>query len=110
MTDTNLIALFVRPFNQGGPSDAGASSGGKWQISTGPADDPSWSGVRHELFYLSTTDLRMMMAPYSVENGAFKAEKPQVWAETHALARPRPPSRDLVLHPDGMRRIAPVKK
>jgi hypothetical protein len=95
--------LFVRPFAPPGAPAGSASLGGKWQISTAAADDPSWSRVRHQLFFLSASDLRMMVAPYTVEHGAFKAEKPRVWVETHALARPRPPSRDLDLHPDGNR-------
>ena len=45
----------------------------------------------------------MMVSAYTVENGAFKAEKPRVWTETRAITRPRPPSRDLDLHPDGQR-------
>jgi len=95
--------LFVRPFVAPGGAAEGAALGGKWQISTAAADDPSWSRLRHELLFISASDLRMMVAAYTVENGAFKAEKPRVWTETRAITRPRPPSRDLDLHPDGKR-------
>jgi Tol biopolymer transport system component len=86
--------VFVRPFP--GP-------GGKWQISTGGADDPTWSRVRHELFFASSADARIMSAQYTVENESFRADKPAAWSPTQFLARPRAPSRDFDLHPDGQR-------
>jgi hypothetical protein len=95
--------LFVRPFAMPGDSSTGPAVGGKWQISTAGGDDPSWSRIRHELFFGSTADLLMMVAPYSVEGSSFRAEKPKVWADTRIMARPRPPSRDVDLHPDGKR-------
>jgi serine/threonine-protein kinase len=95
--------VFVRPFVPPGTATDGAAPTGKWQISTSAADDPSWSHVRHELFFLSGSDLRMMVASYTGENGAFKVDKPRVWSDTRVIPRPRPPSRDLDLHPDGKR-------
>jgi hypothetical protein len=44
-----------------------------------------------------------MVAPYSVEGDSFRIEKPQVWSESRFVGRPRAPSRDLDLHPDGLR-------
>ena len=44
-----------------------------------------------------------MVAPYAVEGDSFRVEKPQVWSESRFIGRPRPPSRDLDLHPDGLR-------
>ena len=44
-----------------------------------------------------------MVAPYTVEGGSFRAEKPRVWADKRISGRPRPPSRDLDIHPDGKR-------
>jgi len=84
----------VRPFP--GP-------GGKWQISNGDADDPNWSRTKKELLFVSSGNLRIMRAPYIVEGDSFRAEKPQLWSDGVITARPRPPSRDIDLHPDGQR-------
>jgi Tol biopolymer transport system component len=86
--------IYVRPFP--GP-------GGKWQISNGNADDPNWSRTKRELLFASAGDSRIMRAPYTVEADSFRAEKPQLWSEGVFAARPRPPSRDFDLHPDGQR-------
>jgi serine/threonine-protein kinase len=85
--------IYVRPFP--GP-------GGKWQVSTGGGDDPTWSRKRPELFF-ATQELRMMVAPYSSEGGSFRVDKPKLLSEGRLIARPRAPSRDLDLHPDGER-------
>ena len=102
-TESGENQVYVRPFVEAGGASSAAAVGGKWQISTAMADDPSWSRTRHELFFLSVADLRMMVAPYTVEGSSFRAEKPRVWSTTRIAARPRPPSRDLDLHPDGKR-------
>lgn len=87
--------VFVRPFP--GP-------GGKWQISTAPgSDDPTWSRTSNEFFYLNTADQTLMSVSYRVEGDVFQADKPRVWAGTRLGGRPRAPSRDLDLHPDGKR-------
>ncbi len=86
--------VFVRPFP--GP-------GGKWQVSTSAGDDPTWSRVSNELFFLSTSDLRLMSVAHRVDGDSFQADKPQVWLDARLGGRPRPPSRDLDLHPDGKR-------
>jgi serine/threonine-protein kinase len=95
--ETGRAELYVRPFP--GP-------GGKWQISNGPADDPLWSRTRNELFYTAAPgpgDLRLMVAPYRTDGDSFRAEKPRVLSETRFASRPRPPSRDVDVHPDGQR-------
>jgi serine/threonine-protein kinase len=86
--------IYVRPFP--GP-------GGKWQISNGLADDPNWSRTKRELLFASAADNRIMRAPYTVDGESFRAEKPQPWSDALFAARPRPPSRDFDLHPDGLR-------
>jgi Tol biopolymer transport system component len=93
--ESGQFEVYVRPFP--GP-------GGKWQISTGGADNPTWSRSRHELFY-GTPDQRIMVAPYTVEGDSFRAEKPRLWSEGRYLARPlRITSfRSFDLHPDGER-------
>jgi serine/threonine-protein kinase len=91
--------LFVRPFP--GP-------GGKWQISTAAADDPMWSRTSREVFF-AAPDLQLMVAAYSVDGDSFRADKPKVVSETRFTTRPRPPSRDIAIHPDGQRfAIAPL--
>jgi Tol biopolymer transport system component len=86
--------IYVRPFP--GP-------GGKWQISTTAADDPTWSRTAPQLFFMSTGDLRLMVAPYRVTGDSFQTDKPVLWSETRLTGRPRAPSRDLDVHPDGLR-------
>ena len=86
--------IFVQPFP--GP-------GGKYQISAAAGDDPTWSRIGPELFFLNGADLRLMAVPYRIEGGAFRADKPVPLNETKLAARPRAPSRDLDLHPDGKR-------
>jgi hypothetical protein len=49
-----------------------------------------------------------MVVPFAVDGGSFRADKPQVWADARFIARPRPPSRDLDLHPDGDRFVMGV--
>ena len=86
--------IFIQPYP--GP-------GGKHQISAAPADDPTWSPTASEFFYLNTADLRLMVMPYSIEGNTFNAGKPMVLNDTRIAIRPRPPSRDLAIHPDGKR-------
>ncbi len=51
----------------------------------------------------------LMVAGYSVEGESFRAEKPKLVSDTRFASRPRPPSRDIALHPDGQRfAVAPV--
>ena len=44
-----------------------------------------------------------MTVPYRVEGDSFQADKPVVWLDARLSSRPRAPSRDLDLHPDGKR-------
>jgi serine/threonine-protein kinase len=99
--ESGQAEVYVRPF---------PSPGGKWQISAGGGENPHWSRARHELFY-STPDLRIMVAPYSVEGDGFRVDVPRLWSEGHFMPRPRPPNADWDLHPDGTRvAIAPVQQ
>jgi serine/threonine-protein kinase len=86
--------IFVQPYP--GP-------GGKYQISAAAADDPTWSRTAPEFFFVSAADLRIMVMPYRVEGNTFNAGKPVALHDTRIAVRPRPPSRDLDLHPDGKR-------
>jgi Tol biopolymer transport system component len=98
--ETGTNETYVRPYP--GP-------GGKWQVSTGGGDDPTWSPTRPELFF-EANDARLMVVPFSVSGNSFQAEKPRVWSEAKLVARPRPPSRDVAIHPDGRRfAVVPAK-
>ncbi len=93
--------------NEGGRNDIFVAPypgpGGKYQLSTAAADDPTWSRTAPEFFFLNTADLRLMVMPYRVEGNTFVAGKPVPLHETRIAGRPRSPSRDLDLHPDGKR-------
>jgi serine/threonine protein kinase/Tol biopolymer transport system component len=86
--------IYVRPFP--GP-------GGKWQVSSGSSADPIWSRVARQLFFVSGDDQQIMVAPFKTDGDVFRAETPRVWASMPLAMRPRRPSRDLDLHPDGKR-------
>jgi len=94
--ESGRYEVFVRPF---------PGSGGKWQISTGGAGDPTWSRTRHELLYRGL-DSRIMVVTYAVDGDSFRAEKPRVWSEQSIQGRPR--GRAFDLHPDGERLAAAV--
>jgi serine/threonine-protein kinase len=92
--ETGRNEVYVRPYP--GP-------GGKWQISTGGGDDPTWAPQAHEFFFANTTDSKVMLAPFSIAGNSFQAGKPRVWSDAKFVGRPRPPSRDFAIHPDGKR-------
>ena len=62
-----------------------------------------WSRTRPELFFAAAPGLRLMVAGYSVEGESFRAEKPRPVSDTRFGVRPRGPSRDIAVHPDGQR-------
>ena len=86
--------VFVRPFP--GP-------GGKWQISTSRRRRSDMVAYVERVVLPEHSDLRLMSVPYRVDGDSFQADKPQVWLDARLGGRPRPPSRDLDLHPDGKR-------
>jgi serine/threonine-protein kinase len=93
-TESGRDEVYVRPFP--GP-------GGKSLISTGGGSTPTWSRTKNELFY-ATLDNQLMVAPFTVDGDAFRAEKPQPWSEGRFVPRRRTgPTRSFDLHPDGTR-------
>jgi hypothetical protein len=56
-----------------------------------------------ELFFVATPGLRLMVSRYAVEGDSFRADKPMLLSDTPFLVRPRPPSHDVAIHPDGQR-------
>jgi eukaryotic-like serine/threonine-protein kinase len=95
--------VYVRPFP--GP-------GGQSQISASGGVFPTWSRTRHEIFYssaaaTSTSSRQLMVVPYTVVQGALRAEKPTLWST--GRHQTRGPQRMFDLHPDGTRfAIAPL--
>jgi serine/threonine-protein kinase len=95
--ETGRNEVYVRPFP--GP-------GGKWQISTGGGNYPTWSRTKHELLY-GAPSAQVMVAAFTVEGDSFRAEKPRLWSEGRFV--PRTNNRSFDLHPDGARfALAPV--
>jgi serine/threonine-protein kinase len=91
--ESGQFEVYVRPFP--GP-------GGKWQISTGGGSFPTWSHAKQELFY-ATLDQRIMVAPYTVEGGSFRSDRPRLWADRRHSLRGPIANRSFDLHPDGKR-------
>jgi serine/threonine-protein kinase len=75
-------------------------NGTKEQVSNAGGFMPIWSRTGRELFY-RTEDERIMVADYTVREGAFKPEKPRVWfVASTGLGT------NLDLAPDGKRFVA----
>jgi serine/threonine-protein kinase len=78
-------------------------SGGKWQISTLPGHFPLWSPNGRELFYLGSSNNRIMVADYTVNGDSFVPAKPRQWSPTPVAITG--PLRPLAIAPDGKRFI-----
>jgi len=88
--------VFVRAF---------PGSGAQWQVSTAGGWIPTWSRRRNELLYLSLApDSHLMVASYTIEGDAFRADSPRKWSEQPINGRPT--GRSFDLHPDGDRIVA----
>src|SRR5205823_9517832 len=72
----------------------------KWQISTDGGTYPTWSRTKHDLFYGSANG-QIIVAPFTVEDDSFRAEKPRLWSNGRFGVRG--PNRPFDLHPDGER-------
>ena len=94
--ESGRVEVYVRPF---------PVREGKWLISSGGGQGPTWSRAKRELLYL-TLDNRIMSVPYTVEGDSFRGETPRLWTERRILRRQR--LRSLDLHPDGERVAAAV--
>ena len=70
--------VYVRPFP---PRD------GKWPVSSGGGQWPTWSRTKGELLY-QTLDNQIMAVPYTVEGDSFRREAPRLWTERRILRRP----------------------
>lgn len=92
--DSGRIEIYVRGF---------PDTGRQWVISTAGGMHPVWSRSANELFY-RREDLRLMVVPYTVTDGAFVAGRPRVWSDRR-LHNLGVPSFDLA--PDG-KRVAAV--
>jgi serine/threonine-protein kinase len=96
--ETGRNEIYVRPFRGHGEG---------WRISTGGGTFPIWSRTRRELFY--GADGQIMVATYTVEGDAFRAEKPRVLS--NARYTHMGPARMFDLRPDGLQfAVAPAAK
>jgi serine/threonine protein kinase len=91
--ESGKAQVYVRPF-------PGPGSG--WQISTGGGGYPIWSPNGRELFFRGS-DLRIMVASYTVAGDAFVAGKPRPWSQQRLLDLGSPPIPTYDLAPDGKR-------
>ena len=94
--------MYVRPFpGLGAAVQISAGGGGT------PSGSPTWSRKNDEIFYGSNA--RVMVVPYALERGSFRAGTPRLWSAGRYL--PRGPNRMFDLHPDGERFVlAPATK
>ncbi len=83
--------IYVRPFP--------ASSGGKWQVSSGGGLYAVWARDGHQLFY-ETLDNRIMVVDYRTEGNSFVLGLPHVWSDKHLFYTG---TSNLDLAPDGRR-------
>jgi eukaryotic-like serine/threonine-protein kinase len=88
--ESGSFEIYVRPFP--GP-------GGKWQISTGGGEYPTWSRNGKELFYRAA-DQKIMVATYTTQLDTFRTDKPRVWSEEQLINLG---GSNFDLHPDGQR-------
>jgi serine/threonine-protein kinase len=89
--------VYVQPFPGPGPVTAVSSAGGTW---------PSWSRTHSALVFSGAgPDYRqlLMIAPYRVKGGVFRADKPRLWADRGPPLRMLSGQRNHALHPDGAR-------
>jgi eukaryotic-like serine/threonine-protein kinase len=95
--------VYVQPFP--GP-------GGKVQISGGGGTQTMWSHTRPELFYSTGGEvLQIMVVPYTVVGGTFRAEKPRLWSKAGIAMSQMSINYGwhFDLHPDGQRfSVAPL--
>jgi serine/threonine-protein kinase len=84
--------VFIRPFS---------GVGGPWQISADGGANPRWSRTRAEIYFRGP-DARIMVAPYAVSGGSFRADKPRHLSDARVAMFGRVGS-SFDLHPDGNR-------
>ena len=70
--ESGSFQIYVRNF---------PDQGRRWQVSNNGGVYPEWSANGRELFF-RTEDNRVMVAGYTVKEGAFIADRPHVWSET----------------------------
>ena len=91
-SETGRLEVYVRPF---------PGAGGRVRVSTSGGQHPMWSRKRSDLFYRSSAESAIMVAPYQVEGDTFHVDKPNRWSAT--AIETRGPFRNFDIHPDGDR-------
>jgi hypothetical protein len=95
--ETRPPQLSVRPFHASGPK-----AGARWQVSTAGIGGSSFWSPRRELFY-QAVDMRIYVAPYSVQGDAFVRGTPHLWSQKAPPIQGGSPY--LSMMPDGKRFI-----
>jgi Tol biopolymer transport system component len=93
-SDTGAFELYVQPFQPGAA---------RVQVSNGGAGSAHWSPSKNELYF--TAPAGLMVVKFSVKEGTFVPQKPELWTETQFSATPpfRTYGPAIDLHPDGQR-------
>jgi hypothetical protein len=101
-TESGPDQVYVRPF---------PGAGARVIVSNAGGETASWSRARSELVFAAPGfdyHKRLVVAPYRVENGTFRVDKPRPWAEPDVPLRFLLGERTFALHRDGLRvAIAP---
>ena len=91
--ESGSYEVYVQPF---------PATGGKWQMSAGGGNLPTWSRTGRELLYLAE-DQRIMVVAFTADAKSLHLDRPRPWSEQRLEERIS--SRNFDLHPDG-RRVA----
>jgi eukaryotic-like serine/threonine-protein kinase len=95
--DSGRAQVYVQPF---------PGQGARAMVSNAGGENASWSRSRFELVFTApASEYRrtLMVAPYRVENGRFRVDKPRQWAERGIALRSVRGDRTYALHRDGLR-------
>jgi serine/threonine-protein kinase len=88
--ESGRMEVYVRPF---------PLREGKWLVSSGGGQGPTWSRAKRELLYV-TPDNLIRVVPYTVQADSFRSDPPRPWTARQILPLR---FRSIDLHPDGER-------
>ena len=91
--ESGSYEVYVQPF---------PATGGKWQVSAGGGNLPTWSRTGRELLYLAEGQ-RIMVVAFTTDAKSLHLDRPRPWSDQRLEERIA--SRNFDLHPDG-RRVA----
>jgi serine/threonine-protein kinase len=91
-TESGRYEVYVRSF---------PDKSAKWHVSNGSGIMPVWSPKRHELFYRTLEDHRIMVTDYTVREDSFVPGKPRIWSPAQLGNTGQTTNFDIA--PDGLR-------